>query len=151
MEKICIDVQNLARYIFETNVNNTIFLDIKSIKTNKELFFFYFDLFCKGLIITFSEENTLLLNKLTEEDFYKIKKKFELARIKLNISIYDIETAYMIDICEKKTDLNEKEIIEKSIDKLKDMNDNLDLNQYEFNIYINGIINVISFEKIESN
>ena len=149
MEKICIDVENLARYIFETNVNNKIFLDIKSIKTNKELFFFYFDLFCKGLVITFSDENTLLLNKLTEDDFYKIKKKFELAYIKLNMTIYDIETAYLIDICEKKHDLNEKDIIEKSIEKLKNMDDNLDLIQYEFNIYINGIINVISFEKID--
>ena len=80
MEKICINVENLARYIFQTNNTNKIFLDIKSIKTNKELFFFYFDLFCKGLVITFSEGNTLLLNKLTEEDFYKIKKKFELAQ-----------------------------------------------------------------------
>lgn len=148
MEKISINVEDLARYIFEININNKIFLDINSIKTNKELFFFYFDLFCKGLIITFSESNTLLLNKLTEEDFYKIKKKFELAHIKLNVSIYDVETAYMIDICEKKTDLKEKEIIEKSIERLKDMDDNLELKEYEFNIYINGIINVISFEKI---
>ncbi len=148
MEKISINVEDLARYIFEINTNNKIFLDINSIKTNKELFFFYFDLFCKGLIITFSESNTLLLNKLTEEDFYKIKKKFELAHIKLNMSIYDVETAYMIDICEKKTDLKEKEIIEKSIERLKDMDDNLELKEYEFNIYINGIINVISFEKI---
>ena len=113
------------------------------------MFFFYFDLFCKGLVITFSDENTLLLNKLTEDDFYKIKKKFELAYIKLNMTIYDIETAYLIDICEKKHDLNEKDIIEKSIEKLKNMDDNLDLIQYEFNIYINGIINVISFEKID--
>ena len=149
MEKICINVENLARYIFQTNNTNKIFLDIKSIKTNKELFFFYFDLFCKGLVITFSEGNTLLLNKLTEEDFYKIKKKFELAHIKLNISIYDIDTAYLIDICESKTNLKEKEIIEKSIEKLKDMDDNLQLKDYEFNIYINGIINVISFEKID--
>tara|TARA_Y100000389_G_scaffold109924_1_gene107029 strand:- start:6904 stop:7353 length:450 start_codon:yes stop_codon:yes gene_type:complete len=148
MEKISINVEDLARYIFEINTNNKIFLDINSIQTNKELFFFYFDLFCKGLIITFSESNTLLLNKLTEEDFYKIKKKFELAHIKLNMSIYDVETAYMIDICEKKTDLKEKEIIEKSIERLKDMDDNLELKEYEFNIYINGIINVISFEKI---
>jgi hypothetical protein len=148
MEKISINVEDLARYIFEINTNNKIFLDINSIKTNKELFFFYFDLFCKGLIITFSESNTLLLNKLTEEDFYKIKKKFELTHIKLNMSIYDVETAYMIDICEKKTDLKEKEIIEKSIERLKDMDDNLELKEYEFNIYINGIINVISFEKI---
>lgn len=148
MEKISINVEDLARYIFKTNTNNKIFLDINSIKTNKELFFFYFDLFCKGLIITFSESNTLLLNKLTEEDFYKIKKKFELAHIKLNMSIYDVETAYLIDICEKKTDLTEKEIIEKSIERLKDMNDNLELKEYEFNIYINGIINVISFEKL---
>ena len=54
MEKISINVEDLARYIFEINTNNKIFLDINSIKTNKELFFFYFDLFCKGLIITFS-------------------------------------------------------------------------------------------------
>lgn len=148
MEKISINVEDLARYIFKINTNNKIFLDINSIKTNKELFFFYFDLFCKGLIITFSESNTLLLNKLTEEDFYKIKKKFELAHIKLNMSIYDVETAYLIDICEKKTDLTEKEIIEKSIERLKNMNDNLELKEYEFNIYINGIINVISFEKL---
>lgn len=149
MEKVCVNVEDLAKYIFELNENNIIFLDLKSVKTNKELFFFYFDLFCKGLVILFGMgNNSLLLNTISDEDFRKVKKKLEMARIKLNMIHYDIETAILLDFCVKDSSLNEKAIIEKSIQNILKLDDNLELNAYEFHLYINEIFIVISFEAL---
>jgi hypothetical protein len=141
LEKQNINIEELANYIFCINENTEIILDIKSLKTNKEFFFFCFDLFCKGLVLLFGENNKLLLNNLTENQFDIIKLKFKYAHIFLHTEIYDIETAHLIDIIDKDKQ-DARQFLLDSIDNLKRLDDNLDIKEYNFNILLND--NVIS-------
>lgn len=145
IEKKNIDVDQLAFYIFTENDGKEIFLDIQSIKTNKDLFFFCFDLFCKGLVILFGTENKLLLNMLTSENFDEIRRKLKYAHIHLKTLNYDVELAELLDIVNKET-LNERNVLVESIDKLKGMEEQLELSEYIFNIYLNNNVIQIFFE-----
>lgn len=145
IEKKNIDVDQLAFYIFTENDGKEIFLDIQSIKTNKDLFFFCFDLFCKGLVILFGTENKLLLNMLTSENFDEIRRKLKYAHIHLKTLNYDVELAELLDIVNKDT-LNERNVLVESIDNLKGMEEQLELSEYIFNIYLNNTVMQIFFE-----
>lgn len=145
IEKKNIDVDQLAFYIFTENDGKEIFLDIQSIKTNKDLFFFCFDLFCKGLVILFGTENKLLLNMLTSENFDEIRRKLKYAHIHLKTLNYDVELAELLDIVNKDT-LNERNVLVESIDHLKGMEEQLELSEYIFNIYLNNTVMQIFFE-----
>jgi hypothetical protein len=77
------EVDDLSRFIFKDNINDAIIeLSLGGVENNKDLFCFFVDLLCKGLILTFGEESSRLdLDKLTLEDFKKIQHKMSLAGI----------------------------------------------------------------------
>lgn len=140
-----INVQDLAHYIFKTNVieQNEIFLDIKSLKTTKELFFFCFELFCKGLIIMFgNSQSKLLLNSVTMEQFEAVDERLRYAHIRLHIITYEQSTAEIMDLINRN---DEKGIICETIDKLASSEENDDIESYTFNIMINEVVYVIYF------
>lgn len=140
-----INIQDLAHYIFKTNSHeqNELFLDIKTLKTNKELFFFCFELFCKGLIILYgNSENKLLLNQVTMEQFDVIKQALIYAHIKLHIQVYEQSIAELMDLI---STTDERDVICETIDKLVASEQNDKLDQYKFNIIINGVVYAIYF------
>jgi hypothetical protein len=140
-----INIQDLAHYIFQTNIKeqNEIFLDIKTLKTNKELFFFCFELFCKGLIILYgNSQNKLLLNQVTMEQFDVIKERLRYAHIKLHIHVYEQSTAEIMDLISTS---DERDVICETIDKLVSSEEDKQIEDYTFNIMINGVVYVIYF------
>lgn len=140
-----INVQDLAHYIFKTNVTeqNEIFLDIKSIKNTKDLFFFCFELFCKGLIILYGNaQSKLLLNNVTMEQFQEVDKYMRYAHIRLHIITYEQSMAEIMDVI---STTDEKGVICETIDKLSSSNENDRIEEYTFNIMINDVVYVIYF------
>ena len=97
-------LENFANFVFLENINNLkVHLELGGVLHNKDLFFFLFDLFCKGLALTFGgEKRTVELNSLSEENIEVIKMKMALAGIKVTVifdpEINEVVTSNIIDI-----------------------------------------------------
>lgn len=143
-----IDVTEVAKYIFKINTDKEIFLNVNSIKTSRDLFFFLFDIFCKGLIILYGEDNKMRLNDLHPEQFEVIKDKLKYAHIKLNMEMYDKDTAILLDLLPDDDSYDEKKIIQKSIDDIMLMTENEELSSYIFKLYMNDNLFCINFDVI---
>ena len=144
--KETIDVARVAEYIFKKNVDSTMYLEVNSLKTTKELFFFLFDIFCKGLILMFGEQNQVELNTLTAEQFAKVGEKLRYAHIKLCIDSYPRDTAEMLDLINK--DSSSKMILDESLQKINESDDNESLESYRINILMDNSFHQVSFSTI---
>jgi hypothetical protein len=142
-----INVDELANFIFIKNSENKeIYLNIQSLKTTKELFFFLFDIFCKGIVLLFGKNNKMKLNNLEPDQFDKIKEKLKYAHINLIMTTYDEDTAKLLDLVPE--DVKEKNVIQESIKEILNMEDNNDLISYMFKLYMNDTLFCINFEII---
>lgn len=143
-----IDVGDLATFIFKKNTEeNQLYLNITSLKTHKQLFFFLFDLFCKGLLMLYGSDNRLCLNKLEMSQFDEIKRKLKLAHIELVMEQYDDSTAKLLDLIPEEDSANkETQIIRSSLNAIQSMRDDADLKEYTFNLYMNDTLFCIHFD-----
>ena len=142
-----INVNELANYIFKINTDKELFLNINSLKTKKELFFFLFDIFCKGIILMYGENNKMKLNNLELHQFEEIKTKLKYAHIGMNLIIYDKKTAQILDLIPPNDqEIKEKNIIQNSIDNIVKLPDDEDLKNYIFNLYMNDTLFCINFD-----
>ena len=144
-----IDITELAQYVFRNESESPIFIEINCLKTKKELFFLLFDLFCKGLIILYGENNKILLNKLGMDQFDEVKAKLKLAHVDLNLTLYDKETAVILEMIPADIDDRfEKTIIQKSLAQINGMSDDMDLKEYVFQLFMNETLFNINFDII---
>jgi hypothetical protein len=143
-----IDVSEVANYIFKTNNDKEILLNVNSIKTSRDLFFFLFDIFCKGLVILYGENNKMKLNDLQPYQFDEMKDKLKYAHIRLNMEMYDKNTAVILDLLPDNDGFDERSIIKKSIDDILLMTENEELNKYTFKLYMNEYLFCINFDII---
>lgn len=142
-----INVNELANYIFKINTDKELYININSLKTKKELFFFLFDIFCKGIILMYGKNNKMKLNNLELYQFEEIKTKLKYAHISLNLIIYDKETAQILDLIPlNDQEIKEKNIIQNSIDNIVKMSDNENLKNYIFHLYMNDNLFCINFD-----
>ena len=147
MTKLNINVEELANFIFKLNDdNNIIYIQTSSIKTKKDLFFFLFDLFCKGLILLYGKgSNRILLNELQMDQFDEIKRKLKYAHIYLNMEVYDKKTAQLLDYLPS-SEVEERNIIKSSLAGILNMGDNEELSDYVFKLYMNDNLICINFD-----
>lgn len=142
-----INVNDLANYIFKVNTDKELYININSLKTKKELFFLLFDIFCKGIILMYGENNKMKLNNLELHQFEEIKTKLKYAHISLNLITYDKETAQILDLIPPNDqEIKEKNIIQNSIDNIVKMPDDEDLKNYIFHLYMNDTLFCINFD-----
>lgn len=145
-----IDIHELAAFIFLKNTEeNQLYLHITSLKTKKQLFFLLFDLFCKGLILLYGSGNRLLLNKLDMSQFDELKRKLKCAHVNLILTLYDAKTAQLLDLLPPDVkDHQESSIIRSSLNKILEMDDDEDLVNYQFHLYMNDTLFCINFDII---
>ena len=145
MEHRNIHITDLAKYIFEENLQfkNDVLLDVRTLQTTKQLFFFFFELFCKGLVILFgSESGRLELNSVSSEQFDLVRECLRRAHIKLHLTTYDADTARLLDHDVSSS----REVANRSITDLRDAPDDLSLDEYVFHIFVNDVLMLISFD-----
>tara|TARA_Y100000389_G_scaffold204710_1_gene259123 strand:- start:2927 stop:3364 length:438 start_codon:yes stop_codon:yes gene_type:complete len=142
-----IDVDELATFIFKKNTEHKeLYLNIRSLKTTKELFFFLFDIFCKGIILLFGENNKMKLNSLEPYQFEIIKEKMKYAHILLTMTTYDESTAKLLDLIPE--NVKEKNVIQDSINDITKMEENEPLTEYVFKLFMNETLFCINFDII---
>lgn len=147
MQHMRIDVDELATFIFKKNTENKeLYLNIRSLKTTKELFFFLFDIFCKGIILLFGENNKMKLNSLEPYQFELIKENMKYAHILLTMTTYDESTAKLLDLIPE--NVKEKNVIQDSINDITKMEENEPLTEYVFKLFMNETLFCINFDII---
>lgn len=84
------DITEFSEYMFLHNINNRkIQLNLEGIEDNKDLFLFFIDLFCKGLVLCYGQNNSVDFDTLDLDKFAHIKTKMGNAGIIINLSIVD--------------------------------------------------------------
>jgi hypothetical protein len=146
------NVNYLANFIFIENVKNIkISLFSEEFKNSKNLFFFFLDLFFKGIVLLYGETSnknsnfvkmSVELNNLNYEQIEIIKDKMKLAYIKLNLIYYHYSTI------EEGNDTVKIKYKMSNIEELKKLNDNLNIKDYIFKLSIDNNIYNISFDII---
>lgn len=87
-------IDDLAEFVFVKNVNDAIIsLTLDGLENNKDLFYFCLDLFCKGLVRLFGNNNTVSVEDITHDQFTGIQKKLKNAGILVELSIREIHTS----------------------------------------------------------
>lgn len=115
------DITEFSEYMFKNNTyNRKIQLNLEGIEDNKDLFLFFIDLFCKGLVLCYGNNNTVDFDTLDADKFAHIKTKMANAGIHINLSIKD-NPIYM------PTSINSDEIDSQDSDK--------PIHEYVFKIY----------------
>lgn len=128
------DILEFATYMFlENKLNRIIRLDLQGIENNKDLFLFLIDLFCKGLVICYGENNTVNFDDLDITKFNNIKQKMLNAGIIINLNI--IENLFSLP-----THINSTEIDSEF--------DNKELEEYIFKIFKGYQIYEITFSLV---
>lgn len=87
-----IEVDQLADFLFIKNSKDAIIdLELGGIEDNKDLFYFCLDLFCKGLILLFGKDNSLIIEDISQDQFMIIKQKLSNAGIGVSLDILELE------------------------------------------------------------
>lgn len=134
-----IDIDLLAPIIFLKNPNNLpILLDITRdpLKNSKDIFYFCADLFFKGLFhLHHDTNNKVIINALSIEQIYEVISKLRNAKIITTIKILESE----VDQTRAHTIIND------SLNRVKDLQDNETLDTYDLRIPLNSVLYSISF------
>ena len=116
------EVEDLAKFMFIKNVDNVpLEISMGGLENNKDMYYFCLDLFCKGLILLFSNDGkSVAVENLSLDDFEKVKKKMECAGIAVKLEV--ISTTYNEMRQESLTNLKE----------IEQQGDNEPLESYKF-------------------
>lgn len=121
-----LEINELAEFMFKRNDNNiTLELSLGGLENNKDLFYFILDLFCKGLVLMFGNDNSVDVDSITYDNFLSIKEKMLCAGIQVNMEYYpnDIQ----LNDTEKRAVINTEEINSAS--------ENKELHEYVFKLH----------------
>lgn len=136
--EIDMNIDDLAKFIFKENVNNVpIELNLEGIESNKDLFYFCLDLFCKGLVILYGNNNSISIENITYEQFHVIQQKLKCAGINISLDMQDTNI-HVID--KNKSTLN--------LQELNDEPNNKNLQDYKFKAINNNKLFIISFSLV---
>jgi len=126
----------------------------ESVKTNKELFSFCFQLFCNGLVLLYGDGQKVLLNARSMEQLDTIRAKLKCVHIHVKITTYDLDTAYLLDMVEKpptsshnqQSRPNEGAVLAKSMAAIRTQAENDALEDYALTLMMHGNVMQIHFE-----
>ena len=143
MQRAKVDILELLKIIFLSDNHNEIILEASLLKSNRDIFLFCLELFNNGLVILFGENGRCLMNNVSIDNLYEVRKKLMVAHINTKIVCYDKETALLVDLIEP-TD-NPKSIIESSLKEIHSLDPNSSLDQFKVNMLVNDTFVEISF------
>jgi hypothetical protein len=144
--------------MFRRNANNSIIeLELNGVEDNKDLFFFLVDLFCKGLVLLFGNNNKVEVENLTMDDFNVVKQKMSLAGVNVVLNIVPMEAEEEVNDVDDNSN-NNKEEDETAPDDIEPINNYVNINDlekepnnkslkdYVFRLKLSNLIYNINFE-----
>lgn len=82
-------INDLAQFLFLVNKDTSIYLSLHGLEDNKDMFYFCVDLFSKGLVLLFGDENKVEINSITHDQFSIVKQKLARAGIQVFLATYE--------------------------------------------------------------
>lgn len=129
-------INDLAKFLFLVNKDSSIYLSLHGIEDNKDMFYFCVDLFSKGLILLFGENNRVEINSITYDQFSLVKQKLGKAGIKVYLATYED-----IPIDDERPGTHQI-----NIPQIQNLPNNLPLKEYVFILRSNNQVYQVSFE-----
>ena len=139
IENKTVEFNELIDFIFLKNNNNKkIILELDNLKNTKDLFSFCLDLFCKGMVILYgNEDRKVNINELSMEQIQIVVD---------NLSYAGIHTIIQIKDFIENSDYTMNEILNKSFNELIDNEKNNNLSDYKFTLKIDKMYYIIQFD-----
>ena len=82
------NINDFAEFVFIKNVNDALVeLSLGGVENNLDLFCFFVDLVCKGLVFLFGKDNKVELDCVTMEDFKKVQHKMHLLGVDVILDV----------------------------------------------------------------
>jgi hypothetical protein len=82
------DINDFAEFVFIKNVNDALVeLSLGGVENNLDLFCFFVDLVCKGLVLLFGKGNKVEIDSVSMEDFKKVQHKMHLLGIDVILDV----------------------------------------------------------------
>jgi hypothetical protein len=135
------DLDNFTNYLFLEN-EGLAYLDIQGLENTKDMFCFCLDLFCKGLVILYgNEEKRVYVEMMTYDQFLVVATKMKRAGILVHMSLDPVEDGSET-IEERRRHLSE------TTSGLQNMSPQLPLKEYIFELKTIQHVIRISFELI---
>lgn len=143
------NIDALADTLFLKNeFDNEIYFEINQFMSVKEFSNILYTLFMRGLVLLFGYENRITLNHLTMDQIQVVIDKMRLAKIKPRVTMYDKETAIILDLLPTNSNLPlEIAVMQNNKLELEQVNSNY-LNQYVYKIYMYSTLYCMCFEII---
>lgn len=152
-----LEIDELAQFLFQTNTCNAIIeLRLGGIEDNKDLFYFCLDLFCKGLVLLFGNDNRIIVNNISLEQFQKVKTKMANAGINVCLTVENNNSLLEhhetdntnVPNTNMPSDLLASALYPKlNMDHIETLPNNLNLTDYKFEINLSETTTyIISFE-----
>jgi hypothetical protein len=93
MQMLNMQIDDFADFVFNKNEKNAVIeLSLDGLKDSRELFCFFVDLLCKGLVLMHGENGQIELDSITEEQFASVAKKMILMGIRVHLTITPNDT-----------------------------------------------------------
>ena len=143
MQRAQVNIMELLNIIFLSDNQNEIILEASLLKTNRDIFLFCLELFNNGIVMLYGEHGRCVMNNISIDNLYEVRKKLMIAHINTKIVCYDKDTALLVDLI---TPLdNPKTVIEASLNEIHKMDPNSSLDQFKVQMLIDNSYVEISF------
>tara|TARA_Y100000389_G_scaffold105527_1_gene102441 strand:- start:39461 stop:39901 length:441 start_codon:yes stop_codon:yes gene_type:complete len=143
MQRAKVDILELLKIIFLSDNHNEIILEASLLKSNRDIFLFCLELFNNGLVLLFGENGRCLMNNVSIDNLYEVRRKLMVAHINTKIVCYDKETALLVDLIVPSD--NPKNVIESSLKEIHSLDPHSSLDQFKVNMLVNDTFVEISF------
>lgn len=155
-----VNYEELIKHIYENNKRKRIVIQTESINTTKDLFYFCLDLFCKGLLYLFGDENNRVrIDTMTLSQIQEVIDKLGYTGIMTIIHVENTsnfmkikdEHGYTVDDLSltQNNDVSitsPSQFVQGSLNNIKNQPDNQDLGLYKFHLVNKDMIYIIHFE-----
>jgi hypothetical protein len=82
------NINDFAEFVFIKNVNDALVeLSLGGVENNLDLFCFFVDLVCKGLVLLFGKGNKVEIDSVSMEDFKKVQHKMHLLGVDVILDV----------------------------------------------------------------
>lgn len=134
-------VNDLAEFMFVKNINNVVLdLSLGGIENNKDLFCFFLDLFCKGLVMMFGNgSNSVSIEDITLDNFQQLKEKMLCAGISTNLQVFPADIP-------DESEQPQRAML--NLDEINATTDDKALDQYEFKVTNTQNTYIVSFNLV---
>lgn len=138
-------MNDIAPYLFLENRGH-VYLDIQGLQTSKDLYCFLFDLFCKGLVLLYGDENQrVYIELMTYDQFATVAEKMKRAGIHVYL---DMQPLPANEIVTENIIAERRDHLQQSTDTLVYAEPNLPLKEYVFELKTVDTLLRISFDLV---